>query len=222
VTTIEATHTETRTHVEIPVDGSLLAGGLSLPASPDAAIVFAHAGANDLDPRSDRITVALAEAGFATLALDLHHEDPFEPESLFDAPLLAHRLTEATRWLRGQMTLPIGYLGVGTGGSAALWAAAGAEAGVFAIVCLGSWPDLAASQLSLVRAPTLLVVGGVDGHLLERNRAALEELPACEHSLAVVAGATHLFEQFGALEQATKFATDWFTGHLGGRASLGS
>ena len=219
-TTVEGIQTEAR-EVAVPAGGVFLSATLHMPEAPQGAVVFSHAGSNDLDPRTQQITSALAGAGFATLAVDLlTDEEAIEHDNLFDAPLLARRQVTATRWLRREKTesLPIGYLGVGTGASAALWAAAGAEAGVFAIVSLGGWPDLAVSQLSLVRAPTLLVVGGADGRVLELNRAALDRLPSCEHELAVVPGATHLFEQHGALEQATELATNWFSGHLGRRA----
>ena len=218
--TVEAIQTEAR-EVAVPAGGVSLSATLLVPEAPQGAVVFSHAGSNDLHPRTPQITGALAEAGFATLALDLlTDEEAIERPNLFDAPLLARRLVSATRWLRREKTesLPIAYLGVGTGASAALWAAAGAEAGVFAVVSLGGWPDLAVSQLSLVRAPTLLVVGGADGRVLELNRAALDRLPSCEHELAVVPGATHLFEQHGALEQATELAMGWFAGHLGRRA----
>ncbi len=219
--TVEAIQTKAE-EVAVPAAGVSLAATLRMPEAPQGAVVFSHAGSNDLDPRVPQVTSALAAAGFATLALDLlSHEEALEHDNLFDAPLLASRLVTATRWLRREKTesLPVGYLGVGTGASAALWAAAGAEAGVFAVVSLGGWPDLAVSQLSLVRAPTLLVVGGADGRVLELNRAALDRLPSCEHALAVVPGATHLFEQYGALEEATELATGWFSGHLGHKAA---
>ncbi len=198
----------------IPTAGVTLAGDLTVPQAVAGAVVFAHAGPNDLIPRTPQITAALDDAGFATLSLDLIDAGAEEPESVFDVELLAPRLAAATRWLHARTGLPVAYLGVGTAASAALWAAGDENADVLAVVALGSWPDLAASHLARVTAPTLLVVGGADGHVLDLNRAALDGLPACEHELAVVPGATHLFEQAGALEQATDLTVGWLTRHL--------
>ncbi len=218
-TIVEATTTEApRRAVTIPAAvGVVLSAELSLPEAPVGAVVFAHAGATDLNPRTLEITEALNRAGFATLALDLlTEEESLEREYVFDVPLLGRRLAAATRWLRRQNAgwLPFGYLGVGTAASAALWAATDANLGIRAVVSLGAWPDLVSQRLSLVRAATLLIVGGVDGHVLELNRKALDKLASCEHELVIVPGATHNFEQYGALEQVDELAAAWFSTHL--------
>lgn len=218
-TIVETTTTVTqRRTVAIPASvGIVLPGELSLPATAVGSVLFPHAGSSDLNPRNLEITEDLNAAGFATLALDLlTEEEAAERENVFDVYLLARRLAVATRWLRRQDVgaLPLGYLGAGTAASAALWAATDPGFGVRAIVSLGGWPDLVRARLSRVQAPTLLIVGGVDSHVLELNRAALEELGSCEHELVVVPGATHCFEQFGALEQVDDLAVNWFRRHL--------
>jgi putative phosphoribosyl transferase len=201
--------------IKISAGEVTLTGELSVPADATGAVVFAHAGHCDLAPRTRLVTDLLAEAGLATLALDLLTEvEADEHENVFDVALLADRLETATWRLQVETGLPVAYLAVGTAASAALQAAAEEGAGVGAVVAFGSWPALAASHLAQVKAPTLLVVGGADGHVLDLNRAALDELPACEHDLAVVPGATHLFEQAGALEHATALAVGWFSRHV--------
>jgi putative phosphoribosyl transferase len=196
----------------------LLSADLSVPESPVGAVLYAHAGPSDLDPRTPEITGALNDAGFATLALDLLPDEAALEEPLrFDVTLLADRLRAAMHWLRGHELgrLPLGCLGAGTAAQAALSAAAAPELGVRAVVALGGWPNLVpVPVLRRVQAPTLLVVGGVDGHVLELNRSALAQLSSCEHELAVIPGATHNFEQFGALEQVDELATAWFARHL--------
>jgi putative phosphoribosyl transferase len=135
---------------------------------------------------------------------------------VFDIGLLAGRLGAATRWLRGQPGLAggrIGYFGASTGAAAALLAAAEPGAGVAAVVSRGGRPDLAIPRLAEVRAPTLLVVGGLDDMVLRMNREAQKYL-RCENQLAVVPGASHLFEEPGTLERAAGLARDWFTRHL--------
>jgi putative phosphoribosyl transferase len=205
------TATVTPLKTTILTRGAVLTGDLRVPESAVGAIVCAHAGWTDLEPRAAEVTDALWDAGFATLWLDLVVPGDEEP----DVPLLAGRLVDATRWLRGRLgAMPIAFLGAGTAASAALWAAAGPESGVFAVVSLGGWPDPADAQLALVQAPTLLVVGGVDGHVLELNRGALAKLPGGEHALAVVPGATHYFEQYETLLQATALSTKWFLRHV--------
>ena len=135
---------------------------------------------------------------------------------MFDIELLAGRLAAVTCWARarrGCRGLPVGYFGASTGAAAALWAAAD-DPEIAAVVCRGGRPDLAAPRLGGVRAPTLLVVGGRDTVVLELNRRAQARL-RCESRLAVVPGATHLFEEPGTLEQAAALARDWFVDHLG-------
>ena len=141
---------------------------------------------------------------------------------MFDIPLLAGRLGFATGWLGTRQDTAgcrVGYFGASTGAGAALWAAAEPDARVAAVVSRGGRPDLAAPRLKDVRVPTLLVVGGADDVVLELNRQAREDLSACTSELAVVPGATHLFEEPGTLAQAALLARDWFARHLAeGRA----
>lgn len=137
-------------------------------------------------------------------------------DNVFDTALLARRLIQATAWLREQpgiQGMEFGYFGASTGAAAALWAAAEPAADVAAVVSRGGRPDLAGARLPEVKAPTLLVVGGRDHVVLDLNRQAAARLN-CEHQLAVVPGATHLFEEPGTLESVTELATDWFSRHL--------
>jgi putative phosphoribosyl transferase len=192
---------------------------LSLPVAARGAVVFAHgSGSSRLSPRNIEVAHALNQAGLATLLFDLlSDEEALDRANVFDIPLLAERLGAATRWLRNQRetgALPTGYFGASTGAAAALWAAADAAADIRAIVSRGGRPDLAAPRLPLVRAATLLIVGGSDLLVLELNRSALPDLRCCRHEVAVVAGATHLFEESGALERVAELATDWFVRHL--------
>jgi putative phosphoribosyl transferase len=206
--------------VTISAEGGLaLPGNLSLPEAPRGAVIFAHgSGSSRLSPRNIEVAHVLDRAGLATLLFDLLSEsEAFDRTNVFDIPLLAHRLGAATRWLSAQPEtggLPVGYFGASTGAAAALWAAADAGADVGAVVSRGGRPDLAAPRLSLVRAPTLLIVGGADEIVLELNRAALADLRSGEHELAVVPGATHLFEEPGALERVAELATEWFVRYL--------
>jgi putative phosphoribosyl transferase len=196
-----------------------LPGDLSLPPSPSGVVVFAHgSGSSRLSPRNIEVARTLARAEFATLLFDLLTDrEALDRRNVFDIPLLASRLTDATRWLQAQPEtepLPQGYFGASTGAAAALWAAADPARGVHAVVSRGGRPDLAAPRLPHVRAPTLLIVGGADSTVLALNRDALADLRSCEHRLAVVPGATHLFEEPGALEQVAELARDWFAAHL--------
>jgi putative phosphoribosyl transferase len=135
---------------------------------------------------------------------------------VFDIPLLASRLVSAVAWLRARPEatgLPIGYFGASTGGGAALWAAAEPSADIAAVVSRGGRPDLAGERLGAVRAPTLLIVGGADHHVIELNRWAQQRLGA-PNELAIVPGATHLFEEEGALAEVAILARDWFLLHF--------
>ena len=204
--------------VVIPSDGVALPGNLALPGTPIGAAVFAHgSGSSRLSPRNLQVAEVLGAAGLATLLFDLLTEDEaLDRANVFDIPLLAGRLRAATGWLRRQAetaALPTGYFGASTGAAAALWAASEAGTDISAIVSRGGRPDLAAPRLSLVPAPTLLIVGGADEIVLELNRRALTDL-RCERELAVVSRATHLFEESGALERVAELATAWFVRHL--------
>jgi predicted phosphoribosyltransferase/dienelactone hydrolase len=200
--------------------GVVLAGDLTAPARGEArgVIAFAHgSGSSRLSPRNRQVAVALNEAGLATLLFDLlTPEEEVDRANVFDIPLLARRLVAATRWLRRQpetARLALGYFGASTGSAAALIAAAELRAGVSAVVSRGGRPDLAEPRLGEVVAPVLLIVGGADPAVLELNRRA-QRLLGGESELAVVAGATHLFEEPGALDQVGGLATEWLTRHL--------
>jgi putative phosphoribosyl transferase len=202
--------------VRIPPLG--LEGMLALPAAAAAVVAFAHgSGSSRTSPRNVRVAEALQRRGLGTLLFDLlSEEEAAARERVFDIPLLAQRLLHARRWLAGNEAtsrLSVGYFGASTGAAAALLAAAAPGAApVDAIVSRGGRPDLAQPVLARVRAPTLLIVGGRDPLVLELNRAALAEL-RCEKRLAIVPGATHLFEEAGALDEVMALAGAWFAAH---------
>jgi putative phosphoribosyl transferase len=208
--------------------GLTLSGELTVPwgAHGRGVVAFAHgAGSNRLSPRNQQVARLLNDAGFATLLFDLlsPHEER-DGASVFgshrpDVPelaLLAGRLVATTHWLRRQpetARLALGYFGASSGSAVALLAAAELGTGVRAVVSRGGRPDLAQARLGEVVAPVLLIVGGADTAVLELNRRAQTHL-CCENELAVVPGATHLFEEPGALEHVAWLTTDWFTKHL--------
>ncbi|MFH1329629.1 MAG: phosphoribosyltransferase, partial [Actinomycetota bacterium] len=200
--------------VTIEGDGVALPGTLSVPPGARGVVLFAHgSGSSRHSPRNAAVAAALQGAGLATLLFDLlTPEEGPDRAKVFDIPLLGGRLAAATVWLRRSRTeaagLPVGYFGASTGAGAALWAAAGDPA-VVAVVSRGGRPDLAGRRLGAVAAPTLLIVGGRDPVVLDLNREAQEALRA-ECRLEIVAGATHLFEEPGALEQVSRLAGDWF------------
>jgi putative phosphoribosyl transferase len=204
--------------LRLALDGVELAGDLTLPSEPRGLVIFAHgSGSSRRSPRNRAVAATLNRAGFATLLFDLLTEDEAQRRELvFDIPLLAHRLAHVTRWASedpGTGGLAIGYFGASTGAGAALSAAADVGRLVRAVVSRGGRPDLAAEHLPQVSAPTLLIVGSRDQQVLELNRQAAALL-RCPHQLAVVAGATHLFEEPGTLEQVADLAIDWFEAHL--------
>ena len=195
-----------------------LEGMLGLPESCVGIVLFAHgSGSGRFSPRNNFVAQALREAGIATLLFDLlTEEEAQDRRNVFDIPLLADRLLMATSWVkqhRETKPLPVGYFGASTGAAAALVAAASAPSPVAAIVSRGGRPDLAGDALAKVTAPTLLIVGGADTVVLDLNRTALAQL-RCEKQLAVVPGATHLFEETGALERVVDLAGNWFASHL--------
>jgi putative phosphoribosyl transferase len=206
-----------RDPVEIPADSVRLPGDLRLPPTAHGLIIFAHgSGSSRLSPRNIQVASALNGSGFATLIFDLLTEaEAAERQNVFDIPLLAQRLVAATRWAQRESEvgeLPVGYFGASTGAAAALCAAADLGGGIRAVVSRGGRPDLA-ERLEEVIAPTLLIVGGNDVDVLMLNEAAAGAL-RCPHELAVVPGATHLFEEPGALERVAELASDWFSDHL--------
>ena len=195
-----------------------LEGLLSLPASAAGIVLFAHgSGSSRFSPRNTYVAEALQTAGLGTLLFDLlTGPEEADRARVFDIPLLAERLLMATDWIAAQpdtAALPIGYFGSSTGAAAALVAAAHGDRNIAAIVSRGGRPDLAGPDLARVRAPALLIVGGADDAVLDLNRAALTRL-TCEKELAVVPGATHLFEEPGTLDEVIALARDWFAGHL--------
>ncbi|MCX4415646.1 phosphoribosyltransferase family protein [[Kitasatospora] papulosa] len=201
--------------VEVDAGGVPLSGDLVLPADAGAVVVFAHgSGSSRHSPRNRSVAAALNRAGLGTLLFDLltPGEEVYRA-NVFDIGLLAGRLADTTDWLRRRVPLPVGSFGASTGAAAALRAAAAAESGVGAVVSRGGRPDLAGADLSGVRAPTLLVVGGDDTTVIDLNRQAQAALH-CENRLEIVPGATHLFEEPGALERVADLARDWFTAHL--------
>ena len=206
--------------IVIPAEGRQLPGHLTIPSGARGLVVFAHgSGSGRHSPRNQAVARALNDAGLGTLLFDLLSPDEeADRANVFDIPLLAGRLGAATAWLLDQddaRTLPIGFFGASTGAGAALWAAAERDSPVRAIVSRGGRPDLAGARLKSVRAPTLLIVGGRDEAVIEMNRDASRQLPA-EHRIEIVPGATHLFEEPGALEAVADLATRWFLEHLAG------
>jgi putative phosphoribosyl transferase len=205
----------TAREVRIPIArGGEIIGDLDVPEPARGLVVFAHgSGSSRHSPRNRQVAAALSEHGLATLLLDLLTVDEeFDRANVFDIPLLGERLVAATRWARSDpqiARLPIGYFGASTGAGAALWAAAELAGEVDAVVSRGGRPDLAAPRLAEVRAPVLLIVGGHDEVVVDLNRQAQRAMHTqCE--LSIVPGATHLFEQPGALEEVSRLASYWF------------
>ncbi|MFE3552953.1 phosphoribosyltransferase family protein [Streptomyces kronopolitis] len=201
--------------VAIEASGVLLTGDLTVPAGAGAVVMFAHgSGSSRHSPRNRLVATALQEAGLGTLLFDLlTPAEEGDRAKVFDVETLAGRLTGATGRLRDRTGLPIGYFGASTGAAAALRAAADPGADIGAVVSRGGRPDLAGPGLSGVRAPTLLIVGGDDTMVIDLNRAAQAAL-RCENRLEIVPGATHLFEEPGALQEVSELARDWFLRHL--------
>jgi len=201
--------------VEIPVEAGRLQGTLTLPPASRGVVAFAHgSGSSRHSPRNTFVARVLADAGIATLLLDLLTigEDS-DYANRFDIALLNSRLIAATEWLTRQKMVagqPLGYFGASTGAAAALVAAAQLGSRVSAVVSRGGRPDMAgADALRLVTAPTLLIVGGEDHTVIRLNRDAYAQL-LCDKALEIVPGATHLFEEPGALEAVAALAVKWF------------
>lgn len=202
-----------------------LKGNLNIPKEARALVLFAHgSGSSRHSPRNRCVAEVLRDAGLATLLIDLltageEAEDVRTAHFRFDIDLLAERLVGATDWLgqdRETHNFSIGYFGASTGAGAALVAAAKRPDVVGAVVSRGGRPDLAGPALALVQAPTLLIVGGYDVPVIKMNRDALQQLGASDKQLVIVPGATHLFEEPGALEEVARLASKWFTKYLTG------
>jgi putative phosphoribosyl transferase len=211
--------------VTIPVGETQIAGTLRVPERASGIVLFAHgSGSSRFSPRNRGVAAVLERAGLATMLIDLLSEQEEKEDSRtgalrFDIALLADRLLAASSWLLlGDKTisLPIGFFGASTGAGAALLAASQRPELVGAVVSRGGRPDLAGKALRHVSAPTLLIVGERDTVVLDLNRRAAEGLVA-ECKLEIVPGATHLFEEPGALEQVASLARDWFSLYLAGR-----
>jgi dienelactone hydrolase len=205
-------------HCLVEAHGTTLQGDLTLPPDAPGVVIFAHgSGSSRRSPRNRFVADLLTKAGMGTLLFDLlTPAEESDRRNVFDIPLLARRLAGATQWLAGQPDVAgraLGYFGASTGAAAALVAAASGEASVSAVVSRGGRPDLADEWLAKVKAPTLLIVGGRDSDVLELNRAAYGRL-TCPKRLEVVPGATHLFEEPGALQTVAALATAWFQTHL--------
>lgn len=205
--------------VLVPAGSVTIEGHLRVPQHARGVVVFAHgSGSSRHGPRNRYVAGVLQDAGLGTLLLDLlTPEEERDRRKVFDIPLLADRLASATAWLARRAdtaTCRVGYFGASTGAGAALWAAAGPDSRVAAVVSRGGRPDLAEPRLADVRVPTLLVVGGDDDVVLELNRQARAGLRHCPSELTVVPGATHLFEEPGTLSRAAALARDWFVEHL--------
>jgi putative phosphoribosyl transferase len=205
--------------VLIPAGNIKLTGIFGLPPKPTGVVAFAHgSGSGRLSPRNAFVARVLQEAGLATLLFDLLDEsEELDRRKVFDIALLADRLLAGVIWLqneRGTQGLKLGYFGASTGAAAALEAAAKEPKGVAAIVSRGGRPDLAMNYLDKVKAPTLLIVGGNDRPVIAMNREAFENLK-CKKDIIVIPGATHLFEEPGALDEVARLAADWFIKHMG-------
>src|SRR6266487_3143755 len=212
--------------VEIQAGRAVLSGNLIIPQKAVALVLFAHgSGSSRHSPRNQFVARTLNDAGLATLLFDLltpeeESVDLYTREHRFDISLLAKRLVHATKWAKQQeetKDFNIGYFGSSTGGGAALVAAAELPEDVGAVVSRGGRPDLAGEALPKVKAATLLIVGGNDDIVIELNEMARDQM-RCEVKLEILPGATHLFEEAGALEKVAKLASDWFLLHAAGSA----
>jgi putative phosphoribosyl transferase len=210
------------TEVQIPAGRAALSGDLTIPENAVSLVLFAHgSGSSRHSPRNQFVARTLNRSGLGTLLFDLltpeeEALDLYTREHRFNIGLLAERLVHATSWARQQdqtRDLRIGYFGSSTGGAAALVAAAEMPQDVGAVVSRGGRPDLAGDALARVQAPTLLIVGGNDHIVIELNAMARDQM-RCEVKLVIIPGATHLFEEPGALEKVAKLASERFVAHL--------
>jgi putative phosphoribosyl transferase len=206
--------------ISIPLDGIRLGGELHLAKTTAALVLFAHgSGSSRHSPRNQFVARVLRQAGLGTLLFDLMTAEEERSEAYtrhlrFDIEFLSRRLVAATQWVLAQGgNANIGYFGSSTGAAAALLAAVESGNLIQAVVSRGGRPDLAGAALERVRPPTLLIVGGDDTEVIALNQTAYARLP-CEKAFRLVAGATHLFEEEGALEQVATMASEWFANHL--------
>lgn len=209
--------TVTERHVRIPAHDQMLDGDLTIPSDAFAAVVFVH-GSGHISERERYVARELQQVGLATLMLDLLTEEEervdYRADMRFNTEFLSERMVIATEWLRARPEtahLPIGYLGTSTSAGAALVAATMTD--VRAVVSPGGRPDIAETSLPEVKAPTLMIVGSDDRPVVSLNREAMSKMRA-QVRLEVIPGATHLFEEPGALEEVARLAGDWFEEHL--------
>ena len=210
--------------MKVPIDGIELAGDIALPVRAKGLVVFAHgSGSSRRSPRNRHVADVLNQGSIGTVLIDLLTEqeevvDLRTADLRFNIPLLGQRLVAITDWILRQThlnKLGLGYFGASTGAAAALVAAAEHPALVRAVVSRGGRPDLAGAALGAVLAPTLFIVGGEDLVVLDLNYSAIEKLPRrTEHRVEIIEGATHLFEEPGALDQVAALARNWFQKHL--------
>jgi putative phosphoribosyl transferase len=208
--------------VSIPTSGAVLDGDLTVPAKARGVILFAHgSGSSRHSPRNQKVASMLVNGGFGTLLFDLlTPEEEIEDERTaalrFDVPMLAERLVEVTDWAgqhKGTHGLGVGYFGASTGAAAALVAASERQDAISAVVSRGGRPDLAGPALARVRAATLLIVGGADEQVIRLNEIAYADLRGVRE-IQIVPGATHLFEERGALDEVARLALGWFQRYL--------
>lgn len=214
----EAVHDRREHLVRIPVEGVTLEGALAIPAGAEGVVLFSHgSGSSRHSPRNNFVAGVLRAAGVGALLFDLLTEKEDEIyETRFDIDLLTRRLIAATRWLTQQpyaRELSVGYFGSSVGAASALRAAAELGPMIGAVVSRGGRPDLAERALPHVQSPTLLIVGGDDPLVIDLNRQAYDRMKA-ERELKIIPGATHLFEEPGALEEVARLAADWFQRRL--------
>jgi len=217
--TLEMDHGVSKREVKVPAGRHQLEGLLVVPSGARGIVVFAHgSGSGRFSPRNQQVARTLQQGGLATLLLDLLEEtEAQDRDKVFDIELLAERLEFTADWLAHEPdtgALRLGYFGASTGAGAALVAAARQRGMVGAVVSRGGRPDLAGAALKAVRAPTLLIVGGHDEQVIDLNEKALAQLGAEQKELLIVPGASHLFEEPGALEDVARLAADWFGRHL--------
>lgn len=210
----EKSKQERQSDVIIPAGERRLQGILGLPEQMQGLVIFAHgSGSGRLSPRNNFVAGVLQDGGMATLLVDLLEEpESWDRQKVFDINLLANRVLDCAHWVRedrGMKTVPMGYFGASTGAAAALQAAATEPQGIAAIVSRGGRPDLALPYLSSVLAPTLLIVGGEDQSVIPLNEEAYARLK-CMKDVIIVPGASHLFEEPGALDKVADLARDWF------------
>ena len=203
--------------ISIPVYGNTLVGNLNIPHDSESLIIFSHgSGSSRFSKRNMHVANLLNQTKMATLLMDLlTAKEDEEYENRFDIDLLSQRLISVTDYvtkLPDLKNLPVGYFGASTGAASAIKAAAHLHRGIFAVVSRGGRPDLADTDLKFIQAPTLLIVGSLDGVVIELNKQAYKFLK-CDKKLEIIDGATHLFEEPGMLDKVADLAKSWFQEH---------